>query len=102
MVLSDLLLDAGSGPIDLALPPDNAFEAHIDGGSGCITIILPKSVGARVALDSGSGSFHPDERFRLVEGERDGDSTWETDNFDTAEHTIVLRIDQGSGSTSIR
>ena len=100
--VSDLFLDTGSGPIDLALPSGSAFEARIDGGSGPITIILPESVGARVVLDSGSGPFRPDERFRLVEGERRDDGVWETDNFRTAEHTILLEIDQGSGPISIR
>jgi len=100
--VSDLSLDAGSGSIDLALPTGSTFEARIDGGSGCLTIVLPESVGARVVLDSGSGPFRPDERFRLVEGKRGGDGVWETGDFDAAEQTIVLRIDQGSGSISIR
>jgi hypothetical protein len=98
----DLFLDNGSGAIDLALPSGSTFDARIDGGSGPLTIILPESVGAEVALDSGSGSFRPDERFRLVEGERRGDGVWETDNFRTVEHTILLEIDQGSGPISIR
>lgn len=99
--IAALFLDAGSGSVDLALPPNSSFEAVIDGGSGNIAITLPEGVSARVVLDSGSGSFRPDERFRLVEGEWDDDGAWETDDFDTAEHTIVLKIDQGSGSISI-
>ena len=100
--VSDLFLDVGSGSIDLALPTGSTFDAHIEGGSGSLTIVLPKSVGARVVLDSGSGSFRPDERFRLVEGERSDDGVWETDNFRTAEHIILMEIDQGSGSIRIR
>jgi hypothetical protein len=100
--VSDLFLDSGSGPIDLALPSSSTFEIRMDGGSGPITIILPESVGARVKIDSGSGPFRPDERFRLVEGERGDDGVWETDSFRTAEHTILLEIDQGSGPISIR
>jgi len=100
--VSDLFLDSGSGPIDLTLPSGNTFDTRIDGGSGPITIILPGSVGARVVLDSGSGPFRPDERFRLVKGERGDDGVWETDNFHTAEHTILMDIDQGSGPLSIR
>jgi hypothetical protein len=100
--VSDLFLDAGSGPIDLILPSGSTFGVRIDGGSGPLAIVLPESVGARVVLDSGSGPFRPDERFRLVEGERRGDGVWETDNFRTAEYTISLEIDQGSGPVSIR
>lgn len=100
--ISVLFLDVGSGSVDLSLPSDSTFNGHIDGGSGSLDIVLPESVGARVDLDSGSGSFHPDERFQLVSGERDDDGVWETDNFDTADHVIELSIDQGSGSISIR
>jgi hypothetical protein len=100
--VSELVLDSGSGPIDLVLPSGSTFEAKIDGGSGPITIILPRSVGARVELDSGSGPFSPDARFELVRGKRRGDGTWETNNYGTAEHTISLEIDQGSGPVSIR
>jgi hypothetical protein len=98
----DLYLDVGSGSIDLTLPSDSTLDARIDGGSGSLDIILPEGVGAQVVLDSGSGSFQPDERFRLVEGKRHDDGVWETDDFRTAEHTILMEIDQGSGSISIR
>jgi len=100
--VSGLALDAGSGPADLVLPSGSSFDAEIDGGSGPLTIVLPRSVGARVVLDSGSGPFSPNARFELVQGKRSGDSTWETDNYDTAEHTILFEIDQGSGPISIR
>ncbi len=100
--VSDLFLDVGSGSVDLSLPDDSTFEARIKGGSGSLDITLPEGVGARVVLESGSGSFHADERFRLVEGERHDDGVWETDDFDTAEYTVDLRIDQGSGSIRIR
>jgi hypothetical protein len=99
--VSDLSLDAGSGAIELALPSGSSFEARISGGSGPIAIALPEGVGARVVLDAGSGPFRPGERFRLVEGERNDDGVWETDDFRTAERTIVLQIDQGSGPISI-
>jgi len=100
--VSGLVLDAGSGPIDLVLPSGSTFEAEIEGGSGPLTIVLPRSVGARVVLDSGSGPFSPDARFELVQGKRYDDGTWETDNYRTAEHTVLLEIDQGSGPMSIR
>jgi len=100
--ISELFLDVGSGPITIVLPSDSTFDATIDGGSGLLSITLPKSVGARVVIDSGSGPISPDERFRLVEGDRRGDGTWETDNYGTAHHTILLEIDQGSGPITIR
>lgn len=100
--LADFFLDAGSGPVNLTMPSGSAFKTRIDGGSGPLTIIIPESLGARVELDAGSGPFRPGERFRLVEGELGSDGVWETEGFRTAEHTIVLKIDQGSGPVSIR
>jgi hypothetical protein len=100
--VSSLVLNAGSGPVGLTLPSGSTFEAGIDGGSGPVDILLPESVGARVVLDSGSGAFRPGMRFQLVEGKSHGDGVWETDNFRTAEHTILLKIDQGSGTVGIR
>ena len=99
--ISNLVLDAGSGSLHLTLPSGSTFEVEIDGGSGPITIVLPESVGMRVELDAGSGPFNPDERFELVRGKRYGDGVWETDNYRTAEHTITLEIDQGSGPVTI-
>jgi hypothetical protein len=99
--ISSLVVDSGSGAVDLALPATSSFEAHIDGGSGRLAITLPEGVGARVVLDSGSGAFHPDERFELMSGERGGDGVWKTESFDTAETTIELTIDQGSGALII-
>jgi len=99
--VNNLVLDSGSGAVDLTLPSGNDSQARIESGSGAIAIALPENVGARVVLESGSGAFRPGERFRLIKGERDDDGVWETDNFDTAEHTVVLSIDQGSGMVSI-
>ena len=99
--ISQLVLDAGSGPIELILPSGSNVEAEIDGGSGSLAISVPAGVGVRVVLDSGSGAFNPGEKLELVEGARNGDGVWETEDFHTAEHTIVLVIDQGSGPISV-
>lgn len=99
--IDDLVIDGGSGSVDLTLPAGSTFEVYVDGGSGSMDIVLPESVGAEVDLDSGSGFFDPGDRFRLASGERRGDGVWETDNFDTAEHTIRFEINQGSGAIKI-
>jgi hypothetical protein len=100
--IQDLYLDVGSGSIELTLPAAGGYEARIDGGSGSLDIVLPRNVGARVELDSGSGSFRPDDRFRLVRGERNDDGVWETDPYDPSDRAITLKIDQTSGSIRIR
>jgi len=99
--LDSLYVDVGSGSVELTLPARRSFEAEIDGGSGSLVIVLPQDLEARVELDSGSGSFNPDSRFRQVEGERGSDGVWETEDYDHAEVSVLLRIDQGSGSIRI-
>ena len=100
--IGKLMLDDGSGPTTIVLPSNSTFRATIDGGSGPLNITLPESVGVRLVIDSGSGPFSPGERFRLVDGDRQGDGTWETDNYGIASHTISLKIDQGSGPITIQ
>jgi hypothetical protein len=99
--VGSLTVDGGSGSAELSLPAAGSFDVEIDGGSGSMSIRLPANVGARVDLDSGSGSFNPDGRFRLVAGDRRGDSVWETENYRTALNRVQLPIDQGSGSLTI-
>ena len=55
-----------------------------------------------IELDSGSGSFSPGGSFELVSGERNGDSVWETKNYENSNFQIEMGIDQGSGSISFR
>ena len=100
--ISALTLDASSGAIDMMLPAGSSFEAHVDGSSGALTLTVPEDVGVRVTLDGGSGAFHAGERFRLVEGEVQGDGVWETDGLAAAADTIELTIDQSSGAITIR
>jgi len=100
--LEALLLDSGSGAVDLSLPGAQSFPVTIDSGSGRLQIDLPADSGVQVRLDSGSGSFNPSSRFQLVSGERREDSVWETDNFNSADHRIMITLDQGSGSVTIR
>lgn len=100
--INTLNLNGGSGPVAIALPSSHTFDAIIDGGSGPMSITLPETAGVRVVIDSGTGPFSAGERLRLVEGSQRGDSIWETDNLRSADHTIVLEIDQGSGPVTIR
>ena len=100
--IADLELDIGSGSVELTLPAAGGYEARIEGGSGSLRITLPENVGARVELEAGSGSFRPDDRFRLVRGERDDDGVWETEDYRRGDTSITLHIDQKSGSIRIR
>ncbi len=100
LALSRLTVDASSGDIDLILPKDD-LGAEIEGSSGAIDLTIPKDVGVRIDLERGSGAFSPGRRFELVEGERNDDSVWETENYGAVEDNIVIEIDQGSGGITI-
>jgi hypothetical protein len=97
-MVADLFLDSGSGSIELMLPEDQSFDFVLDSGSGGVRIDVPEDTGIRVRIDSGSGSFSPGGDFDLVSGERNGDGVWESENYDDADYTIEITIDQGSGS----
>jgi len=102
LLLEKLFVDSGSGSINMSLPAEQSFSFTLDSGSGSLRIDIPEDTGMRVRLDSGSGSFNPGNDFQLVSGERQDDGIWESDNYDTAEFTIEMEIEQGSGSISFR
>ena len=119
--LTYLELDSASGSIDMALPegeydvdvnaasgsmqivfPDNGrLNTKIDGASGSLTLLLPAGMEARVEINDGSGSFHPDGRFDLIDGERDGDGIWQTANYEDTANRIDFNINVASGSVRI-
>jgi len=100
--VADLNLDLGSGRSSFTLPSSGSVDCTIDAGSGDLDMVLPEGMEARIRLDSGSGDFRPGPRFKLERGREDGDSTWETDNYGTAEDRISMEIDMGSGDITIR
>ena len=102
LMVDDLYLDSGSGAIHMDLPDRQSFHFELDSGSGSVQIDLPEDTGVRVDLDSGSGSFNPGNDYDLVSGEKRGDGTWESDNYDSAKYTIEIDIDQGSGSITFK
>ena len=102
LMIDDLYLDSGSGAIQMDLPDRQSFHFELDSGSGSVQIDLPEDTGVRVDLDSGSGSFNPGNDYDLVSGEKRGDGTWESDNYDSAKYTIEIDIDQGSGSITFK
>jgi hypothetical protein len=102
LLLEEFFLDSSSGSISLSLPDGQSYPVKIDSGSGSVRIAIPDDVGIRVRIDSGSGSFSPGSSFKLVNGERNGDGTWENNKYDTAAQTIEMVIDQGSGSITFK
>jgi hypothetical protein len=99
--LTEFGLDVASGAVDLFLP-QGEYEVWIEGGSGSLDLWLPPKTGVQLVVDGGSGSLRVGERLRLVEGKRDGDSVWESDNLRQAETVLKARIDIASGSVRVR
>jgi hypothetical protein len=91
-----LELDSGIGSVDVIMPQEGAFRATINGGVGDITVTIPPRAQARVSVDSGIGDVNIASRF-----ERRGDY-YETEGFSSAESFILLEIDVGVGTTTVR
>lgn len=99
--LEQVKLDVASGAVELHLPRGE-YEAWIDGGSGTLDLWLPEEAGVRLVVDEGSGALRMGERFRLVEGERDKDSVWESENLSQADSLLRIRLDVASGTVRVR
>ena len=97
----DVDVNAASGSLQLTFPENGRLDTKIDGASGSITLYVPQSMEARVEINDGSGSFHPDGRFELIDGDRDGDGTWQTAGYEDAGSRIEFKIDIASGSVQI-
>lgn len=99
--LETFRLDVASGAVDLYLPAGQ-YETQIEGGSGSLDLWLPPEAGVRLEVEGGSGALRPGERYRLVEGERDGDGVWESDNWRQADVSLRMYINVGSGAVRVR
>lgn len=97
------IIDGSSGSMDLTLPADGLIVLDVDGGSGSVTLYLPAGMNARVVVeDNGSGGFRPGDRLVLVSGEADKEGTWETPGFAEDKDGVVITLNIGSGSVSVR
>jgi hypothetical protein len=93
--LENLVLESGSGPIEMWLP-DGSYRGVLNVGSGNLAIHPPENSGLRLEIDQGSGNLNPGGL--LIQTEND---VWETRDYGQASQQIQLRVDQGSGNLSI-
>ncbi len=96
----DVNVDLGSGgsTFQLAAKGDGIYE--FDAGSGALVLQIPFGTDARIVIDAGSGSFSADDRFTQIDSSN-GDTVWQTANYDPALDQIQIEIDQGSGSVTV-
>jgi hypothetical protein len=102
----DATIDVGSGSWDIVVGEDVAGTLDISGGSGSTKIDVDGDVGVRVVVrDGGSGSVRVPGSYDLVDDLNDDDrdtGIWESDNYDSAAHTVEITFDPGSGSFTVR
>jgi hypothetical protein len=101
LALSGGKIDGGSGHVNVRLPATGKFTLNADGGSGGLTFRVPGKIALRVEYEHGSGGINPGSRLQLVNGDRNRDGVYETENFGSASNAITLIINGGSGSINI-
>lgn len=116
----EFVLNAGSGPVRVTVPGDALFsldadlgsgstrfelaegadlQGTIESGSGSVVLSVPDDIGVRIVVnDSGSGrlTFRPDMY------QKSSRSTWESENFESADAQVVLEIETASGSFTVQ
>ena len=98
----EIKYDAGLGSTNVTFPDNGRIVADFDGGTGSFNIVIPEDMPARIDISSGLGSVNLDSRFSLVEGERNDDGVWQTDDYDESGDGLELYVDIGTGSLTIR
>lgn len=100
----DAMLNGGSGPFKVTVPASGNHIISIDGGSGPLTIHLPNNMSAQVELETGSGPFSPDSRFTRISDDDDPE-IWQTASYNAnagnSDNQIKFIIEQGSGPITI-
>lgn len=96
----DIGLDGGNGTLTVTLPEAGKRAIEIDGGNGSIKLIAPAGVPMRVEYDTGNGSVSVDDRFERVSGDEE-EGVYETADYDAAAGGILMEIDSGNGGVSI-
>jgi hypothetical protein len=91
-----LELSWGVGSVDVILPQKGAVRAVVDGGVGDVTVTIPPGAQARISVDQGIGDLNIGSRFERQ------DDYYETEGFSSAESSILLEVDLGIGSITVR
>lgn len=97
-------LHSGSGSVRVTLPNTTDITVQVDSGSGSVTLDVPDNAAVKIDVrNSGSGSVNVPGGYERTRQGDDDEGTWQTANFDNAERTITITVDDlGSGSINIR
>jgi hypothetical protein len=100
----DLRVNNGTGATNITIGANAVVDAHITGGIGKCTIKLPSGMAARVKATTGLGKVIVPEHFTRIKGGEDfiaTSGTWQTADFQDAEHKITIKYEGGLGGLSI-
>ncbi len=102
LTLRSFALDSGSGHVVLILPDAEKAprRVRLNTGSGAADIRVPEGVAVRVEYDAGSGALIAPGLRKVSGGRRDG--VYESAGFSQSGRTIIIELDAGSGSVTIR
>jgi len=94
--VTGMTLDAGIGNCKIYLGEDVQGEYKVDMGIGNITFYIPETVGVKVYYDLGIGKASMPDNYSKGKG------TYTSDNYETADKTIIIRVDSGIGNFKIK
>jgi hypothetical protein len=102
LTLRSFALDSGSGHVVLTLPDAEKapHRLRLDTGSGAVDIRAPEGVALRVEYDGGSGALIAPGLHKVSGGRRDG--VYESAGFSPSGPYLIIELDSGSGSVTIR
>jgi hypothetical protein len=93
--IEDFSIKSGASKIDIIAPEYNG-KININSGVSKIDIAIPGNVGAKVILDTGISLKDLDENFS-----KQKDNVYLSNNYDTAEYRIDVKIDSGISQINI-
>jgi hypothetical protein len=100
----DLQANAGTGEIALDIADGAVVTANVRGGIGEMKVRLPQSAAARIEYRSGIGGANVPSHFTRISSIGDAwnqGGVWQTPNYDTAEHKILIHFEGGIGGLKV-
>lgn len=100
-------ISGGVGEVHINLPPATDMSLDIQGGVGEIKVVTPPATALRLTSRGGVGDVKVPGRLKKLSSE-EGDfglnksGTWETPDYDQAEHRIEIHYTGGVGELKIR
>jgi hypothetical protein len=99
----EAVVDVGAGSTRVTLAENGRQQVEFDGGAGSLTLLLPPGREARIEVRSGAGSLNlQSEGFTQVRGNSNKEGVWETSGYQRADDPLIIKIDIGAGSVTVR